>query len=182
MQREHPLDPGHLGTLFMLDQTKDGRFFFEEIMDLAATYSERLAADTGSVNFVKEFQGYCTLYMWSVVSKPDGQKNFVDWFANLFSQGVANFTTPNQEACIPQDSVKLLHRLLQIDKTYGLDFLPFFDLMQRVAEELKLISVDDEQFDYFVPVAVTRIFATEFIAGFVNYMLQLEFKADMELV
>lgn len=182
MQREHPLDPGHLGTLFMLDQTKDGRFYFDEIMDLAATYSERLAADTGSVNFVKDFQGYCTLYMWSVVSKPDGQKNFVNWFASLFSQGMVTYLGPNQEPCIPQDAVKILHRLLQIDKTYGLDFLPFFDLMQRVAEEMRLITVDDEQYDYVVPVAVTRIFATEFISGFVNYMLQLEFKTDMELL
>lgn len=182
MQREHPLDPGHLGTLFMLDQTKDGKFYFDEITDFAAIYSDRLAADTGSVNFVKEFQGYCTLYMWSEVSKPDGEKKFVDWFAQLFSQGTVTQLGPNKEPCMSQDAVKILHRLLQIDRTYGFDFLKFFDLLQRVAEELKLITIDDEQYDYVVPVSVIRIFATQFIDGFVNYMLQLEFKREMELL
>ena len=182
MQREHPLDPGHLGTLFMLDQTKDGKFYFDEITDFAATYSERLAADTGSVNFVKEFQGYCTLYMWSVVSKPDGEKKFVEWFTRLFSQGNTSTLGPNKESCMSQDAVKVLHRLLQIDKTYGLDFMTFFDLMQRVGEEMKLITLDDEEYDYVVPVAAIKIFATEFINGFVNYMLQLEFQREMELI
>lgn len=182
MQREHPLDPSHLGTLFMLDQTKDGKFYFDELTDFAATYSERLAADTGSVNFVKEFQGYCTLYMWSAVSKPDGDKKFIDWFTKLFSQGSVTQLGPNKEPFMSQDAVKTIHRLLQIDKTYGLDFIPFFDLLQRVGEEKKLMTLDDEQFDYVVPVPVVRIFATEFIHGFVNYMLQLEFKKEMELI
>jgi hypothetical protein len=166
----------------MLDQTKDGRFYFDEIMDFVATYSDRLAADTSSVNPVKDFQGFCTLYMWSWVSRQDGEKRFVDWFTKLFSQGMVTQLGPNREPFMSQDAIKILHRLLQIDKTYGLEFMPFFDLLQRVGEEMKLMTLDDEQFDYVVPVAVAKIFATEFINGFVNYMLQLEFKREMELI
>ena len=54
------LDKTHLGTLFMIDKTKDGRFTKEEILQFVDLYFERQAANTNAVDVVKEFQGYCT--------------------------------------------------------------------------------------------------------------------------
>lgn len=54
------LDKTHLGTLFLMDKTKDGRFTLEEIQQFADLYFERQAANTNTVDVVKEFQGYCT--------------------------------------------------------------------------------------------------------------------------
>jgi len=49
---EYPIDLTHLGTLFALDKSKDGKFYIEEIIDFAAMYSEKQAANLGAVDFV----------------------------------------------------------------------------------------------------------------------------------
>jgi len=48
---EYPVDRSHLGTLFALDKTKDGKFYLEEIIDFAAIYSEKQIANPGAVDF-----------------------------------------------------------------------------------------------------------------------------------
>lgn len=172
MQREHVIDATHLGTLFMLDETKEGQVYFEELCDFAATYSEKIVLHNTSVNFSKEFQGYCTLKMWNwVVSKIDGKEKFVNWFLNLFSQGNITYFGPEQTPFLSQDSVKTLHSLLKIDKTYGLEFISFFDLMQTIGEDMHLMTLNDEKYDYFVPLEVMRKFGNEFITGtFFNFL------------
>jgi hypothetical protein len=50
--REYPVDPTHLGTLFVMDQTKDGKFWVEEIVDFAALYAEKQQSLAAAVDFL----------------------------------------------------------------------------------------------------------------------------------
>lgn len=49
---EYPIDKSHLGTLFALDKTKDGKFYLEEVIDFAAIYGEKQANNPGAVDFM----------------------------------------------------------------------------------------------------------------------------------
>jgi len=59
--------------------------------------------------------------------------------------------------------------------------MTLFDMMQRTAEELNYMEETDEEVDDLVPLSVLRLFAKDFIDGFINYMLELGFQVDMEL-
>ncbi len=52
----------------------------------------------------------------------------------------------------------------------------FYELLQRVAEDMKLSDVDDRSLDDWVPIDVVKEFAREFIKGFENFMATLEIK------
>jgi len=71
---------------------------------------------------------------------------------------------------------------MNIAKTYGVDYMTFFNMMQRTAEELKYMDLDDEDVDDLVPLSVIRLFAKDFIDGFINYMLELGFETDMDIL
>eukprot|EP01126_Amoeba_proteus_P057877 TRINITY_DN740_c0_g2_i16.p1 TRINITY_DN740_c0_g2~~TRINITY_DN740_c0_g2_i16.p1 ORF type:complete len:146 (+),score=27.43 TRINITY_DN740_c0_g2_i16:210-647(+) len=81
------LDKTHLGTLFMIDKSKDGRFYLDEIKQFVDLYFERQAANANTVDVVKEFQGYCTASLWNYVANQKGKETFVKWFGKLFSMG-----------------------------------------------------------------------------------------------
>lgn len=44
----------------MIDKSKEGRFFLDEIIDFVNFYCERQTTNPNTVDVVKEFQGYCT--------------------------------------------------------------------------------------------------------------------------
>lgn len=64
-----------------------------------------------------------------------------------------------------------MHQVLGIKKMYGLDFQGFFDLLQRVAEEHALMTLQDVTLDDVVPLAVVEVFAQDFIQGFMKLMV-----------
>ncbi len=41
--REYPLETAHLGTLFIMDKDKDGKFSVHDLIDFATLYHERQA-------------------------------------------------------------------------------------------------------------------------------------------
>jgi len=41
--REYPLETTHLGTLFIMDKDKDGKFSLHDLVDFATLYHERQA-------------------------------------------------------------------------------------------------------------------------------------------
>ena len=50
--KENPIDFTHVGTLFVLDQTKDGKFYLEELIDFANLYFEKLNNHKATVDFM----------------------------------------------------------------------------------------------------------------------------------
>lgn len=59
------------------------------------------------------------------------------------------------------DTIEALHHLLRVQDTIGIDFQGFFDLLQRVGEERRLMDLRDEEQDDWVPIGVVR----DFVAG-----------------
>ncbi len=43
--RDHQVDPTHLGTLFVMDTNRDGKFELEEMVSVGQIYSARAASN-----------------------------------------------------------------------------------------------------------------------------------------
>jgi len=180
------LDSTHLGTLFMLDSNKDGRFTRDEIMEFVHEYFARQTANPNTVDVVKEFQGYCTANLWNFVYKGEesnatieGKEKFGNWFEKLFSYG--NFVEVNGEKreFVDRKAVKRMHEVLNISKSYAIEQNQTFALLQDVAKSkgyLKTTNRGD-----VIPVKVLKLFGIQFIEGFINYMKELSFEHSMEI-
>jgi hypothetical protein len=59
------------------------------------------------------------------------------------------------------DTLEALYHLLRVHDTLGVDFQGFFDMLQRVGEERRLMDLKDEEQDDWVPMGVVR----DFVAG-----------------
>jgi hypothetical protein len=117
------VDTTHLGTLFVLDKTKDGKFDFQEVLDFGKLYIERESSNTDSdfqvFNFSQSslfqshFRAYCTLLMWNEVCKADGVDNFVEWFANILCENlvVHYFKSHPNVVFLSSDTVKTMHKV-----------------------------------------------------------------------
>jgi len=178
----HPtqdLDLTHLGTLFVMERSKTGKFYLDEVIAFVTLYLEKHAKNKTNVDFLKEFQGYCTLQLWNFVSVRGGQEAFVEWFCKLFSRNrLIIFRKYPDIKYLSRDTIKTLHEILNISKTYGLGFQNFFELCQQVAKEQNL-SKTGKRMDDLVPLEVITMFAADFIRGFVTYMQELGFESDM---
>jgi len=178
--RENPVDLSHLGTLYLMDKRLSGRFYAEDLYDFAEIYAAQ-AAYNKTYDFQSKFQAYCTLLMWNEVCKPGGIDEFVEWFGKLFAENlsVQHFEGHADTEFLPGDTIKTMHQILGIKKTYGVDVQSFFDLMQRVAEEQGIMRLDEEKLDEVVPLEVLKQFARDFINGFLKLMSELGFEKNM---
>jgi len=178
--RENPIDLSHLGTLYIMDKRLCGRFYYEDLLDFGEIYCTQAAA-TRSYDSQSKFKAYCTLHMWNEVCKPGGIEEFVAWFGKLLAENVPlqYFDEHPTVPFLSGDTIKTMHSILGIKKTYGVDFQTFFDLMQRVAEEQGIMRLDVEKLDEVVPLSVSRQFAREFMNGFVKLMSELGFDKDL---
>jgi len=119
------------------------------------------------------------LQLWNFVSVRGGQEAFVEWFCKLFSRNrLIIFRKYPDIKYLSRDTIKTLHEILNISKTYGLGFQNFFELCQQVAKEQNL-SKTGKRMDDLVPLEVITMFAADFIRGFVTYMQELGFESDM---
>jgi len=177
--RESPIDLTHLGTLYIMDKRMCGRFYYEDLLDFGETYLTQASA-TRAYDLQSKFQAYCTLHMWNEVTKPGGVEEFVTWFGRLLAenQPLQYFDEHPTVSFLHSDTIKTMHLILGIKKTYGVDFQIFLDLMQRAAEEQGLMRLDVEKLDEVVPLVVSRQFAREFMNGFVKLMSELGFDRE----
>ncbi|ELR15273.1 uncharacterized protein ACA1_220110 [Acanthamoeba castellanii str. Neff] len=204
--REYSVDFCHLGTLYVLDRHKRGRFDeddFLEFIDLC--FSQENSSDsngrqsTSRGDFQTQFQAYCTWQMWNaMVNNPNGEqkwgregKKFSSLTggagaisrsdaeaAALALTAAANSAMPAAEL-LSRGTVQLIHKILNIKKAYGVDDREFFNLMQRAAEEMVFdwMNLENEDLDEYVPILVMHQFASDFVKGFVNLMFELGFES-----
>ncbi|PRP86794.1 hypothetical protein PROFUN_05011 [Planoprotostelium fungivorum] len=179
--RDHFVDPTHLGTLFVMDTNLDGKFELDEMIRVGQMYSERASRNVIQTDFQTQFQAYTTLYMWNAVSQPGGIEVFVNWFGTIFSgcQSTQIFEHHPQTPFLHRDTIKILHKILSIYETYSMDFSSYFDMMQRMGEEMGLMKLHEEELDDWVPLIVVKKFARDFITGFIKLMKELHFKPGL---
>eukprot|EP00727_Mastigamoeba_balamuthi_P002527 m51a1_g12271 hypothetical protein (200) ;mRNA; f:215703-216436 len=134
--REHPIDLAHLGTLYAVDTDKNGRFEEPEMVEFVKFYVT-FRSNERSVDVDAKFQGYCTLRLWNDLAKPSGVDNFVKWIVHLAEEnnGLVEFEDRPGERFVSSDSVRAIHRVLNMRAALGVDFQTFFDLMQNYAED-----------------------------------------------
>lgn len=71
------------------------------------------------------------------------------------------------------DSIEALHQLFRIQELNGTDFQAFFDLLQRVGEEQKLMDLQDEEQDDWVPLGVVREFVAAACTGLSRLLVDI---------
>jgi len=179
-----PLDPSHLGTLFVLDKSKDGRFFIEELIEFIHMYFDRQASKTYAGNVVKEFQGYCTLQLWNYVNRKSGLRNFAKWIGLLLYRGneVKIHEFPHKKF-VARQAIHRLHEIFQVTKSFGVDQPSSFTTLLEVAQQKKMVDVSSggDQLKDVLPLEILEYFGKEFIEGFKSYMTELGFEPDMDI-
>jgi len=178
-----PLDPNHLGTLFVLDKSKDGRFFVEELIEFIHLYFDRQALKTFAGNVVKEFQGYCTLQMWNQINQPGGMRKFSKWFGLLLARGnEVKIPEAPKKKFVSRQAIHRLHDIFQVTKSFGVDQMNSFTTLQEVAQGKKLFDdLGNDQTKDVLPLEILDYFGKEFIDGFKTYMTELGFEPDMDI-
>jgi len=178
-----PLDPNHLGTLFVLDKSHSGRFFVEELIEFIHMYFDRQAIKTYAGNIVKEFQGYCTLQLWNYVNQQHGPRKFAKWFGLLLYRGnevkIKDFP---KKKFVARQAIHRLHEIFQVTKSFGVDQMTSFTTLLEVAQQKKFVDTSaGEQLKDVLPLEILEYFGKEFIEGFKSYMTELGFEPDMDI-
>lgn len=82
----YSFDLNHLGTLYILDRTKQGRFCLEDMKEFVE-FGFRFNGDKYNprTDFKSQLQGFCTWMMWNDVVKlgDQGIHNFIQWFGTF---------------------------------------------------------------------------------------------------
>eukprot|EP00735_Rhodelphis_limneticus_P011334 TRINITY_DN4420_c0_g1::TRINITY_DN4420_c0_g1_i1::g.7312::m.7312 TRINITY_DN4420_c0_g1::TRINITY_DN4420_c0_g1_i1::g.7312 ORF type:complete len:224 (+),score=18.74,EF-hand_1/PF00036.27/0.063,EF-hand_1/PF00036.27/1e+02,EF-hand_1/PF00036.27/5.9e+02,EF-hand_6/PF13405.1/0.13,EF-hand_6/PF13405.1/1.8e+03,EF-hand_7/PF13499.1/0.023 TRINITY_DN4420_c0_g1_i1:143-814(+) len=181
--KEYDIDFSHIGTLFVLDKQHSGKITRQDLRDFVSKCSTRRRM-INPHEFRQYMQGYCTIQMWNVVCKESGRDVFADWISNLYRYNAPILTFeeyPGTEF-VGRETIETLHDVFGIERTYGIDFQQFFDLLQRAGEECDLLDLEEEQLDDAVPIPVLRQFAADFIVGFVELMgKELGFGPDIRI-
>eukprot|EP00890_Picochlorum_soloecismus_P005762 jgi/Picsp_1/6187/NSC_03541-R1_hypothetical protein CHLNCDRAFT_144926 [Chlorella variabilis] len=171
-----PVDVCHLGVLWVLDRNHDGKVTLEELNQL-----ERFCRDRGSqfqsFEMGAQLQALCTITLWQEVTQDDdGKDMFTNWITNLLIENSSErrrFWRHGAHQYIHMDTIEVLHQFLRIQEVLGLGFQGFFDLLQRVAEEQKLMDLDDEEQDHWVPILVVKEFISSTFYGAAKLMLDI---------
>eukprot|EP00192_Tetraselmis_astigmatica_P018845 CAMPEP_0117657044 /NCGR_PEP_ID=MMETSP0804-20121206/5123_1 /TAXON_ID=1074897 /ORGANISM="Tetraselmis astigmatica, Strain CCMP880" /LENGTH=252 /DNA_ID=CAMNT_0005463477 /DNA_START=98 /DNA_END=857 /DNA_ORIENTATION=+ len=153
-------------TAPLLHRNKDGRFTQDELQAFYDLACER-AKLYQPYEFMSMIHGYCTLRMWRAVSGAGGHKEFADWVCKLVTESMETCSFPQYPGIVyvHRDPIETLHHSMGIKESQGLDFQSFFDLLQQVAEEKKILALDNEEFDDYLPLAVLSEFALSMITG-----------------
>jgi len=188
--RDIMLDPNHLGLIFVLDDSKDGRFYLKDIHKFADLYFERQASNPNVVDVPKEFQGYCTLVLWNFVTTAGGVEKFVHWFGRVFSIGNVVFEHHGENhrtIYVERGALKVLDDIFAVSRNFGIDTNHTFGLLQQVSRQKKLMPAESRheskkaKYKDVIPREALEYFGREFIDGFIKYMTELGFEADIDL-
>ncbi|PRW45239.1 hypothetical protein C2E21_6322 [Chlorella sorokiniana] len=153
-----PVDPTHLGCLWVLDRSHTGRVTINDLLALVELCRTR-ARHYQSFELEAQLQGYCTLQMWRALSGPDGVQQFAAWICALALESSPErraFSRHGRQQYVGRDAVAALHALLRVQQTQSLDLQAFLDLLQRCAEERRLMELSDEAQDDWVPLDTIR--------------------------
>jgi len=170
----------HIGTLYFLDEDKDGRFTLEDLMNYVGFCHEK-QKHYKPHEIQSMLQGACTLMMWQNVCTEEGEDDFVAWIGRLLyeNENIAYFESRPGVPFIRRYTILLLFELLNVKSTHGVEFQKFFDLLQHAGEEEGLMSIEQEDMDDYVPITICQKFARYFIKGFVKLMNQLGFGPNL---
>lgn len=164
----------HIGTLFKLDEDKDGRFTLQDLENYAS-FCDSKQKEYKPHELQSMLQGACTLIMWQSVCTEEGQNDFEAWIGRVLyeNEPIEEFDCRPGVPFISKYTLLHLFEILNVKATHGVEFQMFFDLLQRVAEEESLMSIDNSELDDFVPLNICQTFARHFIEGFVRLVGQL---------
>ena len=164
----------HISTLFTLDEDKDGRFTLQDLENYAA-FCDSKQKEYKPHELQSMLQAACTLIMWENVCTEEGQNDFEAWIGRVLyeNEPVEEFECKPGIPFISKYTLLHLFEILNVKATHGIEFQMFFDLLQRVAEEAGLMSIENAEIDDFIPLSVCQSFARFFIEGFVRLVDQL---------
>ena len=164
----------HIGTLFRLDEDKDGRFTLQDLENYAK-FCDSKQKEYKPHELQSMLQGVCTLIMWQSVCTDEGQNDFEAWIGRILyeNEPIEEFKCKPGIPFISRYTLLHLFEILNVKATHGVEFQMFFDLLQRVAEEEGLMGIDNIELDDFIPLIICQNFARHFIEGFVRLVDQL---------
>eukprot|EP01100_Stratorugosa_tubuloviscum_P012425 TRINITY_DN590_c0_g3_i2.p1 TRINITY_DN590_c0_g3~~TRINITY_DN590_c0_g3_i2.p1 ORF type:complete len:238 (-),score=81.83 TRINITY_DN590_c0_g3_i2:89-802(-) len=184
-------DFSHLGTLYILNSDKNGKFTLEDFhkfLKLAAAREPKWR----SRDFKSQLMAYCTLQMWKQV-KSKGDEYFAKWFCRLFVENtISNIPAVRYSRSSPNtfyflsESIEKIHKLLNLKTFYGISSLNFFVMLQQADRE-RAQKIENSQTkrgqkrnrrNNLIHVDIINRFACDFINGFTNLLAELGFEAS----
>lgn len=177
-----PVDTSHLGVLWVLDRNHDGKITLEELYGLMDFCREEGLKYPTTNNYDGEEQentvrALCTIKLWEDVGAgPEGKDAFVNWISNLLIENSSErrrFWRYGSHQYIHVFTLEILHKVLKVQEVLGMGFQAFIDVLQRVAEEQKLMDLCDEEQDDWVPLSVVKEFTKSMYLGAVKLMADI---------
>mmetsp|Transcript_28516 Transcript_28516/g.39397 ORF Transcript_28516/g.39397 Transcript_28516/m.39397 type:complete len:216 (-) Transcript_28516:204-851(-) len=159
----------HIGVLFVIDRSLDGKYTLEKLMGFFELCGER-ARLYRAHEFQAQIHGFCALQLWNCVASREGKDKFESWFCHLIQeseavcQGVKGRIGRGE--FVSRDTIQDLYEVLSVFENHGMDFQSFFDLLQRVGEEKGAMDLENESLDDYAPLEVLRDFSSSYILGF----------------
>lgn len=155
----------------------DGKIALEDVLTFVEFCRHELRHSTvSSLDSSSTLQGYCSLRLWQALCASDGHEAFANWICAMLTENSPDrrrFWRYGTQMYLHVDTLEAFHTLLRAQDAVGTDRQSFYDLLQRVGEEKKLMDVKDEELDDWVPVGVIREFALGLARGAARLMTDI---------
>ena len=178
-----PVDISHLGVLWVLDRNHDGKITLDELYGLL-DFCRQEGMKFPTYEQENNLRALCTIKLWEDVgSSPEGKDAFVHWISNLLIENSSErrrFWRYGSHQYIHVFTLEILHKVLKLQEVLGIGFQAFVDVLQRVAEEQKLMDLCDEEQDDWVPLSVVREFTSSTYLGAVKLMADISSPVDKD--
>eukprot|EP00300_Choanocystis_sp_HF-7_P035658 c49824_g1_i1.p2 GENE.c49824_g1_i1~~c49824_g1_i1.p2 ORF type:complete len:227 (+),score=41.90 c49824_g1_i1:95-775(+) len=114
----HGIDLSHLGTLYVMNESKSGRFTLSELMrfiDLCVDRQRKFRQN----DFGPMMRAYCSIRLWDDVTTSQGRHAFAEWFLLLLEV----------EDTVSMRTIYLLHSIFCLEQGYGLRVSDFHAML-----------------------------------------------------
>lgn len=162
------IDLAHLGVLFVLDKEHDGRFTLPNVLDMLELGREQSRLHQ-PYELAAQMSGFCTLQMWQALSREGGVPSFVEWLCKLLQGPPAHAVLRKYpgKGFVNRKSLRLLHRILDVQGFQQMGFERFFEKLQCHAEADGEMDPIDELLDDWVPLSTFKVLAKSIGEGIV---------------